>query len=998
MRTHWWVLVVACMTITGCGGSSSKSISFSGGVRKMEQQTLPASRTPGKKRRTWKRSRIVPNTSRLRVGDDQDLPLKAMQASVQIDGFRARVVLDCFFYNDKNEMLEGNFQLRLPNGASLDLFAFGESKFELQQDRVPAKAFFTSTNADIPPADTQKLLDQRADRWSNPKVAKVVPKARAAFAYNETVRRRVDPALVEWAGADVFAARVFPLQPKSLHHIVIGYDVSLVAVDDVYEYQLDLPKVPNCVVEMAIRQTGLPKTVVDPTTQPIVDGETHLYRYVNPTKRVITAQVSNAGNIALESQDADSQYFVTRFRPQLPSIQQVQKDNKAIFLVDVSLSSQPDRFNVWLKLLRTILEKNRDSIKEFAVLFFNIESFWWKQSYFTNTAANTDELLAFADTLCLEGATNLNRALGEAMRPKWHSDSSPISVGQLFLLSDGAATWGEDNLYALSKRLSDSRQTPLYAYTTGLSGTDNRALNHLTRESGGALFAVLNEDQVGSAAVAHRQKSWQIKQISSKECTDLMLAGRPSFLFPGQELMLVGRGLAPKAVDIVLSDGTKEKQVTIKIDHRLESNLARRAYGQVAVGQLESIPVIKEKLAIAYARHFQVPGRTCSLLMLETEADYKRFGIAAKEDGFVVKKQPASQLVTSALKQLASQLVDSKQMLLDWLRKLGSTPGVNWSMSTSLEVAIDQLPNSSFQVQLDSFACRRRHRKDVPPAVNKHLSAKVLPYTEVHHESSRRLRRVGKTDALRLLSSLVENRPGDSVISRDVGLTALSWGLGGEAYSLFRKVAKARPYEPHNYHAMARCLVDMKRIDLAIIWYEVALGGKWDDRFGNVRDIVMVDYIGLLRKVTSGKLKSAMSDFAEARRKTLEPKLPLQTADVLVTIMWNTDGTDVDLHVRDSAGELCYYSHPTTRMGGQLTRDVREGFGPEMFWLKSARRGKFSIKVDYFRSDIFRTSTRTKVYATVYRNWGTSSETVTRKVVILGKDKEKHDILKFRVE
>ena len=39
--------------------------------------------------------------------------------------------------------------------------------------------------------------------------------------------------------------------------------------------------------------------------------------------------------------------------------------------LDVSLSANPEQFNIHLKLLRTILEKNRDSLKEFAVLCFN---------------------------------------------------------------------------------------------------------------------------------------------------------------------------------------------------------------------------------------------------------------------------------------------------------------------------------------------------------------------------------------------------------------------------------------------------------------------------------------------------------------------------------------------------------------------------------------------------------------------------------------------------
>src|SRR5262249_34404481 len=35
----------------------------------------------------WKRSQVVPNTSRLSIGEKEELPLKGLQADVRIDGF-----------------------------------------------------------------------------------------------------------------------------------------------------------------------------------------------------------------------------------------------------------------------------------------------------------------------------------------------------------------------------------------------------------------------------------------------------------------------------------------------------------------------------------------------------------------------------------------------------------------------------------------------------------------------------------------------------------------------------------------------------------------------------------------------------------------------------------------------------------------------------------------------------------------------------------------------
>ena len=181
----------------------------------------------GKSPKTWKRAQIVPNASRLKVGDNEELPLKGMQVNVQVDGFRARVTLDCFFLNDKARQLEGTFQIRLPVGASLDFFAFGETKYQAPKPKLKDNAFLDPVRARKNGHTAKSILSLRESSWNAPKVARVVPREKASFAYRQTVRRRVDPALAEWAGAGVFNARVFPLAAGKLHRVVVGYDVNL---------------------------------------------------------------------------------------------------------------------------------------------------------------------------------------------------------------------------------------------------------------------------------------------------------------------------------------------------------------------------------------------------------------------------------------------------------------------------------------------------------------------------------------------------------------------------------------------------------------------------------------------------------------------------------------------------------------------------------------------------------------------------------------------------
>ncbi len=118
----------------------------------------------------------------------------------------------------------------------------------------------------------------------------------------------------------------------------------------------------------------------------------------------------------------------------------------------------------------------------------------------------------------------------------------------------------------------------------------------------------------------------------------------------------------------------------------------------------------------------------------------------------------------------------------------------------------------------------------------------------------------------------------------------------------------------------------------------------------------------------------------------------MKRADVVVTITWNTDNTDVDLHVTEPSGEECYYGYRSTKTGGELTRDVTQGYGPEMYVNAKAPHGKYKVRAHYFASDRNRASARTKVYVRTFEDWGTAKERVREQVVTLEVGKEWHDI------
>lgn len=949
---------------------------------------------------TWKRSRVTANTSRLMIGETEELPLKAVQANILIEGFRARVVIDTFYFNDTDKQYEGTFKLRLPEGANPYFFAFGEMVLTADID-FKSPIFMDQKAAAKMGVTPDDIMKARKDSWTAPREARMVPREKAAYAYHETVRKQIDPALMEWSGAGIFTSRVFPLLPKKLHRIVIGYEVDLLPVGNNLEYRFDLPvNIPQRVIDLSVTKLSNTLIQTSPETTFINNGPRQFTRFENPEAHSIIVKIKEPGTILLSGRDPETgEYSTISLKPDLPRNQNDGECETGIFLVDVSLSSNPDRFHIYLKLMEAILNNNRDSLKQFAVLFFNIEGFWWKEKFCRNTTANVKELMSFSNTLSLEGATDIGAALNLSGNPAWRDNADKKTNWDLFLLSDGAATWGENDLFALSEKITKSRASALFAYRTGIAGTDFRSLTHLSREAGGTVFSITGEAEISAASIAHRNAPWHIDRISVSGMDDIILSGRPVSLFPGQSILMAGRGTpAPSSlVSMVLSQNGIKQTVTTRIDHTLKSPLAKRAYGLIATGQLEAFRPASGEIAQAYGTHFRVTGKSVSLLMLESEEEYNNYNIKPEENAFLIKETPVVPYIANLLETMGDTLGNPKKSFISWLTKMEKMPGITFRIPAAFKLALQSIPEESFQVRATPLSPQKRTWRTIPEKIQTSLKTKDLSYDDINEEALRRYGAYGAHDALRAISSLVENSPGDYVLGRDIAYSASNWELPGHAYHLLNRVARARPYEPQTYRAMARVLEKAGLTDLALIYYEIGLMGQWDTRYGEFTRIHGLDYLRFLNKITEGDLHTTISDFASARLKTISKEFHPGKVDLLVTVTWNTDGTDVDLHVEEPSGETCYYQNKTTKSGGELTLDVTQGYGPEMYILKKAAPGKYKIKVKYFSSNTNRASARTKVSATIIEYWGTKKERVTNKTITLKTGKEMHDIVTIKI-
>lgn len=69
-----------------------------------------------------------------------------------------------------------------------------------------------------------------------------------------------------------------------------------------------------------------------------------------------------------------------------------------------------------------------------------------------------------------------------------------------------------------------------------------------------------------------------------------------------------------------------------------------------------------------------------------------------------------------------------------------------------------------------------------------------------------------------------------------------------------------------------------------------------------------------------------------------------------IILSWNTNGTDLDLHVVTPSGEHAWYANRAVKGGGAIDVDVTTGYGPEIFASPAPERGLYQVYVNFYGS------------------------------------------------
>ncbi len=958
---------------------------------------------PLAKPKTWKRYK-APTFARVYVGGGNSLELVRMQVNVTVEGPRARTLVDHIFYNPHDKQLEGTFEYPLPAGASPCYYAMF-----IGQQATEAPVFFRQSEIpeNLPELSPQEIVAHVEKKyWGELHEARIVKKETARVAYEEIVRRKIDPALLEYAGANTFRGRVFPIPAKGYNRVIIAYEQTLENTGDAMQYRFPLPDCEMKSLNFAL--TALSDDCKNPSlnTKDITGaagkgrllyagewskkgpGGEAIFSFAPPRKDIqyISGRDGSGGPY----------YFYAHLRPRLSEEEAAPFANHAVFLLDTSLSEEPDRFNTSVKLLQKILQSDA-TIEYFQVLLFDIGARWLIRPtgfWLANTEQGRREFLSRLDTVMLEGATDLSAAL-EKLSTENALGGKRVNI---FLLSDGQVNWGRTEANQVVARFENQAKFPytFFCYRTGLSAENLELFSMLTRR-GGSIFNCFSEDMVKKVATAHRRQCLQVTGViaaGDAKVGELLVAGRKGALYPGGELIVAGRCAKPGDIELELAGMYKGREVRFSFPLTVDdkSELVPRAWGEIAVASLVALnnPELEE-LITAYCQHFSIGSKVASFLILETEQDYKRFNIS-DELGEIKVEDIAGFLELQWLdagKEISSE--EAFRRFVEQIEKrIKLISGQSGEYVKKLLAAFSaddyELPGA---VCSDKVVLKTEAPKSYLKA-RKERRREVGVYTE---EAKRRWRKKA-AEALRALSCVVELYPGRADALRLVGYRLLEMGKPASAAGLFWRVQESRPFEPQAYRDLARAFELAGKPGLAAVQYEILLAGKWHNRFRSLKQVVLEEYCLLMRTAIRGKsINKPLSDLFAARLAALakaEAK-----ADLRVTISWNTDNTDIDLWVIEPDGEKCYYEHKVTRNGGKLLDDLTQGYGPERYQIAKAKKGLYIVKVHYFGTNRNLLGGETYVTVTVTKHAGTDKQEVRRYNVVLKKSKQAEEVCRI---
>lgn len=902
----------------------------------------------------------------LTASDGTGLKLVKLQARAVVTDPLAFTELTLTFQNPLDRVLEGQFKVMLPQGATVSRFAM-------------------------------KLND----RWQE---GEVVEKQAARRAYEDFLHRRQDPALLEQSGGNEFTARVFPIPAKGVKELVLSYSHELVQQTADYVVPLKgLPEIGELDVEVSgvtgegvLKRKGFVPSadfVAAPKRNQLGarSGDLVVARVVpveasaaDPVT-ALTVLVDSSGSRALGWQQQTA--LVQKLLAAMPAatVNVVAFDQEVAPLYSGPASGFGDAQLKTLRARRALGASNIELALKYVQSKPTARVVLIGDGVFTAGVIEGPNLIAQLLKLKTAGVKRLDAVALGGLRDV--AALTRLTTGSLE--RDGAVLDGDQGAAEVARRLGLATKSKLDVKIDGAMAVWPKTLAGVQAGDAVLVYAQLPAGTPFKGSVGGRPVTVSDAQLTSIERPLLERAWAKAKLELLQAQLDAADG-APQREAVkkqIVELSTKSRvlcSLTALLVLETEAdyarfNIDRRALADILTVEKGQVTRLKRTMDVAVVA-VKVPppeppakkpesfDMKKSKVKEERKADEGRErddarASADKSSEMEAPKpdaRPADPEVAAAAPPPPPAPRPAAEPSQSVARPAARPPPRVAASEVAMEPE-ERRSNGAVQAkqsQVDPFTGTFKKVMDALKADKAKAVALATGWHEEQPGDLLALVAMGEalegsgdlTTAARCYGSIIDLFPARADLRRFAGVRLERIAAAQElAIDTFAKAAEQRADHPASHRLLAFSLLRAGHPERAFAAIEVGLKQQYPSgRFAGVDQILRED---------AGLIAAAWMKAEPARRGEIEARLKksggvVEDAPSLRFVLnWETDANDVDFHITDSKGGHAFYSQRTLPSGGELYADVTTGYGPECFTIrnpKGKRAGPYHLQAHYY--------------------------------------------------
>ena len=390
---------------------------------------------------------------------------------------------------------------------------------------------------------------------------RLLSKDEARRIYEEIVRTRRDPALLEYMGRGLYRTSVFPIPPGADRKVTMRYTRVCKRDRDVVEFayplatqKLTAKPIQKLSVSLRIESRDPIKSVYSPTYDARIDRggdrdvRVHFEQFNTiPTadfRLIYTLSEGSLGASVLSYRPSASEdgYFMLLASPEVKAADTKRQPKTVVFVLDRSGSMSGKKIEQARNALKFVLGNLRED-DTFNIVAYDDRVETFKPELQRYSPRSREEAERFVDNIREGGSTNIDGALKSAME-MIRDDSRPSYV---LFLTDGLPTAGETKEIAIAEhcRSANTNRARLFVFGVGFD-VNARLLDRLSAGNSGTSEYVKPDEDIEAKVGRYYAKLtapalYDIRvELSGKDVNRAYPRDIPD-LFDGGQLILVGR-------------------------------------------------------------------------------------------------------------------------------------------------------------------------------------------------------------------------------------------------------------------------------------------------------------------------------------------------------------------------------------------------------------------------------------------------------------------------